>query len=81
MELQGRLQLEYSIPISFCFSRTPTDLDVVEVIVLFCSVIQTSGFQADPLPGFKIEILIWVLVIVKLRKCSFYERNALGSYT
>jgi hypothetical protein len=34
-------------------SQKPTYPDVVEEVVLFCSEIQISVFQADPLPGFK----------------------------
>lgn len=34
----------------------PTYLDVVEVVVLFCSVTQISVLQADLLPGYKKDV-------------------------
>lgn len=37
-------------------SQKFTYLDAVEEVVLFCSVIQISGLQADPLPGYKKEM-------------------------
>lgn len=59
-----RLVLQFHYDLLY-LSQKPTDLDVVEEVVPFCFVIQISVLQADPLPGYKKEILIDELVNLK----------------
>ena len=59
------LQFHYNL---LYLSQKLTYLDVAEEVVPFCSVIQISVLQADPLPGYKKEILIEELVNLKLGK-------------
>lgn len=59
-----RLVLQFHYDLLY-LSQKPTYLDVVEEVVPFCFVIQISVLQADPLPGYKKEILIDELVDLK----------------